>query len=140
MTEETQTNELPTLEANNRTYLFMHKTIRRYRVGRFEFKNNYLRLNSAEDRQEFLDILNQSGFPKRDAIQIVEVNEEARAQTESSVVRGNMAAGDILTGKDHQRLLALQNKPGSTGGALAPNPGKPQGFNIAGLNLGGKTQ
>lgn len=130
-------------EEADKTYLFFHKTIRRYRVGKFEFKDHYLRLTSPEARQEFLNILNERNFPKRDAIQIVEVNETARAQTEkpvlvnaAPVIRGNMTAGDILTQKDHQRILEAQSKPGSAGNALAPNPGAPKpAFNIAGLNL-----
>jgi hypothetical protein len=134
-------------ESGKKSYLFFHKRIRRFRVGKFEFKKNYLRIDNDEDRDAFLAILNDPKFPKRDALQIVEINEEARAATETSViqkpttspvVRGPMNAADILTAKDQQRLQNL-SKPGQNGGNLAPNLGagsKPSGVDISKINLG----
>jgi hypothetical protein len=134
---------------DGRTFLFLHKSIRRFRVGKFEFKKNQLRLN-AEEREEFLRILNEPGFPKAEAMQIVEVNEEAKAASErsvltnpqgSTVVRGAQNASEILTAKDHQRIAQQQSKPQQGGGSLNPTPTGPKPtFDIAGLNLNKKPQ
>jgi len=140
--------------ADERTSVFFHKKYRRYRIGRFEFKKNYLRLTTNADREEFLKLVNDPKFPKREAIQIVEVNEEARAQSErsvlesqtpspsvdgsdTSVVRGAMNASDILTAKDVQRINDLSSKPGQSAGGLNPTPSAPKPtFDISKMNLG----
>lgn len=120
------------------SYLFKHRTIRRFCVSGFEFKNFELRLQTEEEREQFISIV--EGLPKIESIHIVEVNEEARAAMEtpitakeSTVVRGAMGADDILTAKDRERI-AQSNLNGNT---LAPNPSKPTGFNMASLNMGG---
>lgn len=126
--------ETPVVEsAEEETFLFRHKAYRRFRVGRFEFKNNLLRLNAA-DRDEFLELVKDPKFPRMDALNIVEVNEEAARVAEvsvfdsppndaSTVVRGAMQAGDIKTAKDSQTSGAQQSKPGSAD--LNPNPTGP---------------
>lgn len=98
--------------------LFRHKTIRRFKVGKFEFKNNQLRITDPDDAAEFEKILN--GLPPIESRDIVIVNEEAAAAAErpatSSAVRGTMVAGDILTAKDRERLAADQAQKSTTGG------------------------
>lgn len=108
--------------------LYFHKTYRQYKIGRFIFKKNYLRITSAKDDEEFLNLLNAPGFPQREAAAIVEVNEIARSQAEKSVIRGSMQADDILTAKDKQRLTGLSN-PGAGANNLVP-PGNTSAGNI----------
>jgi len=117
--------------------VFFHKAYRQYKVGRFIFKKNYLRLADEADIKEFLDLINGPGFPRREAALIVEVNETARAASEKSVIRGSMQADDIMTAKDKQRLTSLTN-PGAAGNNLAPAGAKSAGMNLSGLNLGNK--
>jgi hypothetical protein len=125
-----------------KTFLFRHKTIRRFCIEQFEFKNFELRLQSEKERDEFVAMVQD--LPNRDAIQIVEVNEAAAAVAEtsiakkdSSVVRGFLNADDILTAKDRQRL---QDTQGSGPQNLIPAGQKPPtpAMNLANLNLGNK--
>ena len=124
-------------EESEKFYTFRHKTYRRFRVGRFEFKDHILKVNAA-DREEFLESVQDPKFPKREAINIVEVNEEASRNAElsvlydnqklpSGVVRGAMNAEDILTEKDKQRLAEnTESAPAQSGNALNPNPQAPR--------------
>lgn len=114
--------------------LYFHKKYRQYKIGRFHFKKGHLRITTAADDEEFLKLVNAQGFPKREAVLIVEVNETAKANAEKSVIRGSMGADDILTAKDKQRLTALSN-PNAAGNNLAPAGVKPSGMNLAGFSL-----
>lgn len=85
---------------------YRHKTIRRFRVGKFEFKNHKLVIESEEDQKAFEEMI--AGLPPIDSQPIVIVNAEAAAAAEkplvSPVVRGAMSADDILTAKDKERI------------------------------------
>jgi hypothetical protein len=87
---------------------YKHKTIRRFRVGKFEFKNHKLTIESEEDQALFEKMV--SDLPVRDSREIVIVNQEAIAASETkigdTVVRGPMSADDILTAKDRERINA----------------------------------
>lgn len=88
-------------------WLYRHKTIRRWRSGEFEFKNHELRLTKKEENDRFIELLND--LPQAETIDIVRVNEQAVAASESSVVRGAHGADDILTAKDAQRIADATN-------------------------------
>lgn len=114
------------------TRTFFNKKYRRFRVGRFEFRRNYLDLTPKE-AEEFLAIVTAPDFPYEEAVQIVEVNRAAAAAAETSildkvpagqgVVRGAMSASDILTAKDKQRYAeGLESRIGANGGLLNPTP------------------
>jgi len=64
---------------------FKHKTIRRFRVGEFEFKNYILAIpeNQPEKIEQFKKLFR--GMPPRDRNGIVEINEEALAALERPV-------------------------------------------------------
>lgn len=114
--------------AEAKLFVFRHKTIRRFSTAGFEFKNFELHIRGEEERDRFIKIVND--LPARDANQIVEVNLEARAASERSVlspvVRGPLAASDILTQKDGQRITS--GDPSASGNALGGTPAKPTGF------------
>lgn len=105
-------------EAEAKSYKFRHKTIRRFSVAGFEFENFHLIVVGDEERQRFLDIAKT--LPKREALQIVEVNDTAAAAAEVSVVaesdggvvRGAATAAELMTAADRERL-----KQFGTGGA-----------------------
>lgn len=90
--------------------LFRHKTIRRYRIGRFEFKDNKLRILTQRDLDDFYALMEDPNLPKIEKIDIVRVNEEAQAAAESTIIRGPMGSADILTQKS-----ALDSKSTNTG-------------------------
>lgn len=104
---------------------FKHKTIRRFRVGEFEFEDFILNVESDEKAEEFIKIVKT--LPRRDALQIVEVNESAAADAEKSVVdsqdtivRGAQTAADILTEDDKKRLQQQQGSGSAAAGASNP--------------------
>ncbi len=117
---------------NEKSYLFRHKQVRRFKVGKFEFNNFTLRLDSEKEREEFLEIVQT--LPARDSNQIVEVNEAAAAAAETSVlqasrvIHGAMGSEHILTEKDKARLQEAQHKGDGQNG---PQTGQPVG--VAGL-------
>lgn len=96
--------------------LFRHKTIRRFRIGRFEFKNNELRLQSQRDLDDFLALIDDPNLPKVETLDIVQVNEEAAAAVESTVIRGAMGSKDILTQKSSSLETPTPTNPTEAGG------------------------
>lgn len=129
---DNQAGESVKIEPGYRTdttnVLFRHRTIRRFRIGRFEFKDNYLRIQSQDELEEFYRILEDPKLPRSEVVDIVKVNEEAVAAAESSIVRGPMASADILTQKDGA-AKSTETKATNTGGTNAPNPSLLSGFN-----------
>lgn len=95
-------------EAGQQTWLYKHKTIRRWKTGEFEFKDFHLRIDDAEANERFVKTL--EALPRIDTSDIVLVNEAAASSTESRVVRGPLQAGDILTAKDKAALAAANAK------------------------------
>lgn len=53
-------------------FTFQHKTIARYRIGRFEFKNHMLSIRSQKDYDEFIGLLREQ--PPYERLGIVELN------------------------------------------------------------------
>lgn len=102
---------------------YHHKTIRRFAVGRFEFKNFRLVLTSARDVEEFETLL--MNIPARDSNGIVRVDEEAladavRPAVRSTAVRGATEASSILTAKDRQAIASgAQPTQTNTSGLLS---------------------
>ena len=96
-------------------FFYKHKSIRRFRVGDFEFNNFELRIPDHETNAKFRAILDE--LPLRETVDIVLVNEEAAAAAESRIVRGAHDAANILTAKDRQ-LIA-----GATGAKPVVTPG-----------------
>ena len=94
-------------------YVYRHKTIRRFRVENFEFKNHELRITSERDRDRFEDIL--SKLPISETNDIVEINEAAAAAAErpvgqQRVIRGAGNASDLLTPEDKARIAAAADQ------------------------------
>jgi|SRR6478736_3854836 len=122
--------------------LFRHKTIRRFCVSEFEFNDFELRLiddekgTADEKAAKFIAIIKT--LPRRDSLQIVEINSTAVAESEKAVVdiktdtvvRGPMQAGDILTDADKQRLATQQGTGSTQPGATNPTAA---GNNLAGM-------
>lgn len=130
------------MSENGKSYLFRHKQVRRFKVGKFEFNNFTLRLGTEKDREEFLEIV--QSLPARDSNQIVEVNEAAAAAAETSVVQaqrvvhGAMGSEHILTEKDKARLQEAQNAQHKGEGVNGPQTGQPVG--VAGLGAAFQTK
>jgi hypothetical protein len=100
--------------------LFRHKTVRRFSVAGFEFKDHKMRLDE-EKAKKFRELV--ATLPAREQVQIVEVNEEAAAASEKpvagpTVVRGPAQAKDILTDADRKRLA--ENQTPSNNGVNIP--------------------
>lgn len=77
---------------------YKHKAYRRYRIGKFEFKEGILVTKSNREDNEFRSLI--SGLPRREARHIVEINEAALAALERpvsgpSVIRGPSATNRI---------------------------------------------
>lgn len=64
---------------------YRHKSIKRFRVGRFEFKNAFLVTLGEEDDEEFKSLVEK--LPARDQNQIVQVNEESLRNSETPMTR-----------------------------------------------------
>lgn len=76
---------------------FQHKTIRRFRIANFEFKNFLLVIKDEDEANRFRDLV--STLPRRDAIGIVELDEAALAALEKPVgprvVKGAQNTGNV---------------------------------------------
>lgn len=113
--------EIPLVSAeyDDTNVLFRHKTIRRYKIGEFEFRNYEMRITDAAKLDRWRKLLADPNLPRSELIDIFEINEEAAAVVERSVagdspvIRGAMQASDILTAKDRQRLEEAQKAQGN---------------------------
>lgn len=68
-------------------YTFQHKTISRYRIGRFEFKEHLLVIRSKKDYDDFIDILRRQ--PPFERLGIVELNQKALQNLEADPLRAS---------------------------------------------------
>ena len=64
---------------------YRHKTIRRFRVGEFEFKNGLLVIKDEKKNESFRRLW--TDMPRRDQLGIVEIDEEALARLEKPMAR-----------------------------------------------------
>lgn len=118
--------------SDEKTFNYKHKTIRRFASAGFEFNNFEIAIVGEEENARFLKMVND--LPSRDGLQIVQINKEAAAASETSVVaslglRGAMTADDILTGKDRAAIAAAQSAEKTAPTGLVPEgPKPPNGF------------
>jgi len=95
---------------------YRHRTIRRFKIGKFEFKEHLLVINNEADDELFHEHL--KGDP-RSARDIVELNPEAMAAMEKSVdlapkvIRGAQDSGQIPSGvKESDGKAIAASTPG----------------------------
>lgn len=96
-------------------FTFRHKTIRSYRLGKWQFKNNFLTIATDAEREQFLD--NLSKFPNRITKDIVELNAEAMRNLESNPLKGRAIRG----------VQGTAQIPSPAKGSGASRPTAPQG-------------
>lgn len=112
---------------------FKHKLSRRFKIGRFEFKNHILSLQNDDDIEEFMRLVTHPKFPNRERTQIIEINEEAVRTLEkplSLTVRGAQQTTDIKAVKTPESVtpaspaaspgIQKAQFTGLTGGTAAP--------------------
>lgn len=99
--------------------LYRHKTIRRYRIGEWEFENNHLRIRDAAENERFLELLRK--MPRSETLDIVVVDEVANSIAERPVIRGVAdSTSATLTANDRKRFEEeLAKKNASAAGAAA---------------------
>lgn len=115
------------------TRLYRHKTIMRYKIGPFEFRDHELRLPLPQLRKSldeqvamFEKLLDQ--LPIRESISIVEINEEAQAQLERPARRA-VAIHGAQQSTDVNKPRAIQPQSPAPSASILPGVGsqKPVG-------------
>lgn len=89
---------------------FRHKTIRRFRIGGFEFKNFLLVIKDEKEADKFRKLMQDA--PRRDSNSIVELDEQALANLERPVGGPRVLRGSSDTGKVKQASSEGPSEPG----------------------------
>lgn len=96
---------------------YRHKTIRAFKVGRFQFKNFILRIPAGE-AEEFEALVNQPNFPARDRNNIVAQNVQAIADSETPIsarVVGAQQSTDVTSPKTNPATQPPESVTGMAG-------------------------
>lgn len=126
---------------------FRHKTIRRFKVGKFEFKNNLLSI--PDDNESDIELFHKfvSELPRREQVNIVEVNEAALKALEKPMtlgVRGAASTSDITAPKTNAPSTGASPSltPAGVDKALGTStaPAAPTGDNAGSILGGGGTK
>lgn len=112
-------------------FVFRHRTIRRWKIDKFEFIKGELRIVGEDDRSTFLQLLEQ--LPTHETVDIIEVDEEAQAKAErpalgQKTIRGTANAEDLLTAEDRQRLAATKSAEADSNTQSGPATGMLSAF------------
>ena len=112
-------------DSDGSKHTYQHKTIARYRLGRFEFKEHLLAIRSAKDNDEFLELLSKQPYQER--MGIVELNQAALQALENDPLRGRRVMTGLTDSAKMDDRFRPQQRNSAHGAQVTSHPGLEEG-------------